>query len=202
MAEQQESSLDELWKEYEMAFQDFDDLTLSRWMSQTLGQLAGRVWRLSHPLMGAYRLAAQVAHKRQVWLQRLANFPVGYDAAPCCRAPMLPLLTRDVGKEGLLCPHCTHTLVEFDELPELLKPLLEDYTARYAPVHAVAHWDEERQKSAGDYDDAFELAAVKAEKLLACAGFDLAPRCLGFFPAVVWEDHDECLSVKPDDVRA
>ena len=28
-----------------------------RWLSQTLGQLAGKVWRLSHPLLGAYRLA-------------------------------------------------------------------------------------------------------------------------------------------------
>ncbi|MGO8765363.1 MAG: hypothetical protein ACLQSR_09570 [Limisphaerales bacterium] len=37
-----------------------------------LGQLEGKSWRLSHPLIGAYRLAAQLGHDRQIWQKRLA----------------------------------------------------------------------------------------------------------------------------------
>ena len=33
-----ESPLDQLWKEYSRAFEDFDNLTLARWLAQTLGQ--------------------------------------------------------------------------------------------------------------------------------------------------------------------
>src|ERR1041384_2829965 len=68
-----DSPLDLLWKEYSLVFREFDDLTLARWMAQTLGQFEGKAWRLSHPLMGAYRLAAQLAHERQIWLKRLAT---------------------------------------------------------------------------------------------------------------------------------
>lgn len=200
MATHRESPLDELWKEYGAVFRDFDDLTLARWMSQTLGQLEGRVWRLSHPLLGAYRLAAQVAHQRQVWLKRLTNPPSGYSPSECCRAPSLPLLTRDVRDCGLVCQHCNETLVSFEDLPPSLKEPLGEWAGRYEPVHAVAHWDEEKQKSAGNYDGAYEDAAQAAEKLLAHAGFDLAPRCLGFYPAIVWEDQDECLEVRPENV--
>src|ERR1044071_3082853 len=97
---------DRLWKEYSTVFRDFDDLTLARWMAQTLGQLEGRSWRLSHPLLGAYRLGAQVAHDRQTWLKRLIPVPSAYLEAPCCRAPLLPLLTRDVLEAGLICQNC------------------------------------------------------------------------------------------------
>lgn len=200
MATHRESPLDELWKEYGAVFRDFDDLTLGRWMSQTLGQLEGRAWRLSHPLLGAYRLAAQVAHQRQVWLKRLANAPASYYPAECCRAPGLPLLTRDVRECGLVCQHCNETLVPFSELPAALVQAFGDWADRYAPVHAVAHWDEEQQKGAGNYDSAFENAAQAAEKLIREAGFELAPRCLGFFPTIVWEDQDECLEVRPENV--
>src|SRR5438874_6820800 len=78
MAEMSESPLERLWSEYSEVFKDFDDLTLARWMSQTLSQFQGRTWRYSHPLLGAYRLAAQTAHDRQVWLKRLANAPSAY----------------------------------------------------------------------------------------------------------------------------
>src|SRR5215469_8659012 len=54
-----DSPLDALWKEYSLGFRDFDDLSLARWMAQTLGQFEGKAWRLSHPLLGAYRLACQ-----------------------------------------------------------------------------------------------------------------------------------------------
>ena len=102
MANDQDSPLDRLWQEYGEVFREFDDLTLARWMAQTLGQLQGRVWRQSHPLLGAYRLAAQLAHDRQIWLKRLVSAPHAYVESPCCRAPLLPLFTRDVVESGLV----------------------------------------------------------------------------------------------------
>jgi hypothetical protein len=201
MAPNADTPLDLLWNEYRLGFRDFDDLTLARWLAQTLGQLAGRTWRFSHPLLGAYRLAAQLAHERQVWLKRLVALPPAYSESPCCRAPMLPLLTRDVHDAGLICQHCNETLVPFEDIPAPLKTDLEDWAAQYAPVHAVAHWDDRQRKAAGDYDHAYEGAAEQAERLLAQAGGLLAPRLLEFYPAAVWEDQDECLEVKPEDVR-
>src|SRR5882724_971729 len=53
-----DSPLDQLWNEYSQVFREFDDLTLARWLAQTLGQLGGKAWRLSHPLLRAYALAA------------------------------------------------------------------------------------------------------------------------------------------------
>ena len=52
MAFESDSPLDSLWKEYGRAFQAWDDLTLGRWLAQTLGQIEGRAWRISHPLLG------------------------------------------------------------------------------------------------------------------------------------------------------
>lgn len=200
MATDAESPLDLLWKEYGRVFHDFDDLTLARWLAQTLGQLEGKAWRLSHPLLGAYRLAAQLAHQRQIWFKRLATPPQAYAEAECCRAPMLPLLTRDVLEAGLICQHCNETLIAFQDLPEMLQPRLKAWSEQYAPVHAVAHWDDRQRKNAGNYDRAYENAAQEAEQLLRKAGTSLAAALLEFYPAVVWEDQDECLEVRPEDV--
>lgn len=200
MSEMSDSPLELLWAEYSGVFRDFDDLTLARWMAQTLGQLQGRVWRFSHPLVGAYRLAAQVAHDRQVWLKRLATPPSAYVEAPCCRAPLLPLFTRDVVESGLLCQHCGETAVPLEELPSDLQLLVRTWAAEYAPVHAVAHWEDRQRKAAGDYDNAFERAASQAERLLAAAGRDILPKFLQQYPAVIWEDQDECLEVRPEDL--
>ena len=112
-----DAPLDQLWKEYSLVFKEFDDLTLARWLAQTLSQVQGKAWRLSHPLLGAYRLAAQLGHERQIWFKRLTNPPPAYAESPCCRAPMLPLVTRDVREAGLICQHCSETLVPFDEIP-------------------------------------------------------------------------------------
>jgi hypothetical protein len=200
MAANADSPLDLLWKEYGLVFRDFDDLTLARWMAQTLGQFEGKVWRLSHPLLGAYRLASQLGHERQVWFKRLATPPTAYSESACCRAPMLPLLTRDVCDTGLICQHCSETLVPFEDLPASLQADLTNWSAKYSPVHAVAHWDEAKQKISGEYDQAYQQAAEKAELLLAEAGRELAPKLLELYPAVVWEDQDECLEVRPEDV--
>jgi hypothetical protein len=200
MATEPDSPRDQLWKEYSLVFREFDDLTLARWLAQTLGQLAGKVWRGSHPLLSTYGLAAQIGHDRQVWFKRLATAPQAYLESGCCRAPTLPLLTRDVRETGLICQHCGDTLVPFDEIPEAVRPDLENWASQYAPVHVVAHWDDRQRKSAGNYDRAFEQAAKEAEALLSRAGGELAPRLLEFYPAIVWEDQDECLEIRPEDI--
>jgi len=200
MASDPEAPLDQLWKEYSLAFRDFDDLTLARWLAQTLGQLEGKVWRLSHPLLGAYRLAAQLGQEKHIWLKRLANPPPAYTESSCCRAPVLPLLTRDVRETGLVCQHCSETLVPFEEIAPGVRSQLENWAIEYAGVHGVAHWDDDQRKKAGDYDRAFEKAAEEAEALLARGGRELAPKLLEYYPAVVWEDQDDCLEVRPEDV--
>jgi hypothetical protein len=200
MADNPDSPLDILWNEYGNVFGDFDDLSLARWLAQTLGQFQGKAWRQSHPLFFAYRLAAQLANERQIWLKRLVAMPRAYLESPCCRAPMLPLLTRDVCETGLICQHCNETLVPFDEIPAGIQSELQAWSAQYAPVHAVAHWDDRQRKSAGDYDHAYENAADQAEQLLARAA-TLAAKLVDVYPAIVWEDQDECLEVRPEDVK-
>ncbi len=200
MSEHADAPLDKLWHEYGEVFRKTDDLTLARWMAQTLGQLQGRVWRNSHPLVGAYRLAAQVAHERQIWHKRLATSPRDYAESPCCRAPLLPFLTRDVTEQGLICQHCSGTAVPFDDIPVDLQKMFRNWADKYLPIHQVAHWDDRQQKRSGDYDKALEDAATEAERLLAAAGNKLAPALLEFYPAVLWEDQDECLDVRPEDI--
>ena len=202
MTDMPDSPLDRLWAEYSLVFRDFDDLTLARWCSQTLGQLEGRVWRLSHPLLGAFRLATQIAHERQIWLKRLATLPAAYPESPCCRSPLLPLFTRDVMESGLVCQHCSETAVAFDDLPADLRAAIKEWADAYAPVHAVAHWDDRQRKGARDYDQAYEDAAEDAEKLLAQAGSQILPKLAEIYPAVVWEDQDECLEVRPEDIQS
>jgi hypothetical protein len=200
VADETDSPLDVLWKEYGLAFRNFDDLTLARWLAQTLGQLAGGVWRLSHPLMGAYRLGAQVGHERGIWRKRLATPPAAYVDSPCCRAPVLPLLTRDLPESGLICQHCGETMTPFEEIPTELRHDLAGWASAYAVVHEVAHWDDRKRKGVRSYDNAYEEAARKAEGLLGQLGRDLAPRLLEHYPTVVWEDQDECLEVRPEDI--
>ncbi len=200
MGTEPETDLDQLWKEYRSVFEEFDDLSLARWLAQTLGQFAGRCWRTSHPLAGAYRLAAQAAHERQIWLKRLVTAPPAYVEAPCCRAPLLPLLTRDVPQSGLLCPHCDSTLVPLEDLPAELQTRLCKWGNQYAEVHAVAHWDERQQRGCGDYDAKLDDAAGHAATLLGEAGSRFGPELLELYPAVFWEDQDECLEVRPEDI--
>lgn len=201
MAHEPENALDALWGEYSQVFRGFDDLTLARWMAQTLGQLQARGWRLSHPLVAAYRLAAHVGHDRQIWLKRLVTSPASYPEAACCRAPLLPLLSRDVVDSGLVCLHCDSTAVPLDELPADIQALIRDWAEDYSPLHAVAHWDAQQQKRVANYDQAFEDAAMKVEQLLGAAGQQLVPKLLEVYPAVIWEDHDECLEVQPEDIE-
>ena len=195
-----ESPIDRLWKEYSLAFRDFDDITLARWLSQTLGQLEGRAWRFSHPLVGAYRLAAEFGHQRQIWLKRLANPPAAFSESPCCRAPLLPLFTRDILETGLICQHCGETAAPFDELPLDLQQSVKVWATQYDSIHAIAHWEEDKRREVPDYEKTLDDAATKAEKLLLFASRELLPEFLELYPAVIWEDQDECLEVRPEDI--
>jgi hypothetical protein len=196
-----DSPLERLWKEYGGEFSKLDDLSLARWMAQTLGQLQGSAWRLSHPLMGLYRLLGQLGHERGIWLKRLANAPGAYSEAPCCRAPLLPLFTRDILESGLICQHCSETAVPFDELPGELQVAIRPWAEAYTTVHEVAHWDDAQRGRCPAYDEEFERAAKQAETLLVQARTKLIPQLLDQFPAIVWEDHDECLEVRPEDLE-
>ena len=201
MADASDSPLEKLWAEYSLVFRDLDDMTLARWMAQTLGQLQGRAWRMSHPLLGTYRLAAQLAHDRQIWLKRLVHAPAAYHEAPCCRAPLLPLLTRDVLESGLVCQHCTGTGVAFEDFPAEIQGPIKQWAEEYASIHAVAHWDDRQRKGVADYDRAFENAAKECERLLGVAGREILPKLLEHYPVVIWEDQDECLEVRPEDIE-
>lgn len=196
-----ETSQDGLFKEYSAVFEEFDDLTLARWLAQTLGQFRGRVWRFSHPLVGAYRLAAEIGHRRQIWLKRLASVPQSFSDATCCRSPVLPLFSRDILQSGLICQHCSEMLTSFEDLPADLQPSVKKWADDYAPVHGVAHWEDHVRRSAKDYEQDCEDAAEQAEKLLTMAAKQLLPPFLEHYPAIIWEDQDECLEVRPEDIE-
>ena len=200
MANHAESSLDRLWEEYRQVFVEFDDIRLARWLAQTLSQFHGRIWRLSHPLIGAYRLAAQLGHERQIWLKRLAVIPANYPEADCCRAPVLPLLTRDVLEAGLICLHCNSTMVPEEEIPEELRSLIRPWAEAYSAVHAVAHQDPNKRLQEAEVASALETAAREAERLLGQVRQRILPAFLDYYPAVIWEDQDECLEVRPEDI--
>ena len=194
-------TVERLWQDYARLFRGFDDLTLARWMAQTLSQLQGKLWRMSHPLVASYRLAAMVGHDRQIWHQRLVKPPIDFPTAECCRAPLLPMVTRDVLENGLICLHCNGTAVPLEDLEdESLREGLAQWAEDYSSIHGVAHWDETRRNNHANYEQAFEDAAQQSEQLLAYQGVELAPALVEFFPAVIWEDQDECLQVRPEDI--
>ena len=76
---------------------------------------------------------------------------------------------------------------------------MKTWVDEYAPIHAVAHWDDRQRKSVPDYDRAFGKPAKEAERLLGFAGREPAEVSRSF-PVIVWEDQDECLEVRPEDV--
>lgn len=200
MAEDDHQRLQELWEHYRASIQDYDDLTLARWIAQTLGQLKGKVWRLSHPLVGLHRLLASTAHQRAVRVGRLARVPEDFPVCPHCGAPLLPLVTRDSGVDGLICESCGGVAVTVEEMPEPLRGLLADWSQRYRPVHDVAHWEDAQRRQCPDYERAYQDAAEQAEQLLLELSGEILPQALEHYPAIVWEDHDECLDVRPDDI--
>ncbi|MDD5260261.1 MAG: hypothetical protein PHD76_00270 [Methylacidiphilales bacterium] len=196
-----EESLQRLWEEYRGGLRDFDDMSLARWAAQTLGQLKGRVWRLSHPLVGLHRLLAQETQRRSLRLRRLATAPAEYPEAPCCNAPLLPLVTRDVLHSGLICETCSRTAIAFGDIPGEFQTGLRNWAEQYDKVHAVAHWNENEKLACLNYEQSYNEAAEQAENLLSELASHILPPMLDVYPAMVWEDNDECLDVRPDDIE-
>ena len=194
-------SLQLLWEEYRRSLQNHDDLSLARWTAQTLGQLRGKAWRLSHPLIGLHRLLAQEVHHRSIRPGRLATIPAEYPSAPCCGAPLVPLVTREVLRNGLICEACSQTAIPFADLPEDVQSLLRPWNEEYDRVHAVAHWNEIEKSAYPNYEEMYNEAAGQAENLLNELATRVLPALLDHYPALVWEDHDECLDVRPDDIE-
>ena len=112
----------------------------------------------------------------------------------------VPVFTRDVINSGLLCQHCGGTAVEFLDIPKVMRPALQNWADEYAGIHAVAHYDEAQMSTVGNYDEAFEKAASNAEHLLALLATRVLPGLLEYYPALIWEDQDECLEVEPKDI--
>ena len=90
--------------------------------------------------------------------------------------------------------------MEFEDIPEKPREQIAEWADKYAPVHAVSHWDDAKQKRVSSYQEKLEDAAEEAEGLLATAGRTLAPALLESYPALIWEDQDECLEVRPEDI--
>jgi len=130
----------------------------------------------------------------------LVNVPHGYPVAECCGAPLLPYLTRDVGDHGLCCIHCNETAVPLAQLPADAAERLAAWSRNYAPVHEVAHWDEKRTRQP-DYERRLEEAAVRVEELLVQLAEEIVPSLIESLPAILWEDQDECLEVRPEDIE-
>jgi hypothetical protein len=103
-------------------------------------------------------------------------------------------------QSGLVCQHCSETLAPFEDLPAELQTAVKKWADEYAPVHAVAHWEDRLRKGVADYEQECDKAADQAEILLAAAGSKLVPKFLEIYPAVIWEDQDECLEVRPEDI--
>ena len=89
----------------------------------------------------------------------------------------------------------------FEDLPDDLKELSKAWSEEYGLIHEVAHWDDEKRKRCSDYEDEFERAAKGVEHLLATLPRVIMPHFAEAFPTIIWEDHDECLEVRPEDIE-
>ncbi len=201
MHEEDREALDRLWEEYRLIFDGFDDPSLARFMAQLLGQINGGIWRASHPICGLLRLAAHTCHQRGLRVGRHARVPEGYEAAACCGAPVLPLFTRDVLERGFICTFCDGTLMSLDDLPAEQKEVVGVWARQYAEVHDVAHWDERQRAATGDYEEVYNRAAQQGTEMWVELVDNILPTLVPeIFPAVIWEDQDECLDIRPEDL--
>ena len=188
-----------LWEEHTRALRSWDDLSLVRWLNQTLGQLYERCWRASHPLVIVYRLGATVAHQRDLWNRRTFSFHHHYQRTSCCGAPVIPFISFEVCSHGIYCSCCGEVLNTLDDLPSDLAMNFREWSKEYEVIHQVAHWTDAERKHCGDYDQALDHACEKALPMLARLGYQLAPSLLTLFSTMFWEDADHCLDVIPED---
>ncbi len=190
----------DLWQEHMRALKSWDDLSLARWLSQTLGQLHERCWRASHPLVVAYRLGATVAQQRDLWNRRTFSFNNHYQSTSCCGAPTIPFISFEVCTHGIYCSCCGEVLSTLEDMTEDIAPALRQWGKDYDAIHQVAHWNDNERKQCGDYDRALDKACERAIPMLSRLGYEIAPKVLRIFPAVFWEDADNCLDVIPEDI--
>lgn len=201
MQEEDREALERLWEEYRLFFDGFDDPTLARFVAQLLGQMNGGIWRASHPLAGVLRLGAHTCHQRGLRIGRHARVPEGYGEAMCCGAPAMPLLTREVRERGFICPFCDGTVLGLDDVPEAARMVVRGWAQQYEELHEVAHWDERRREASGNYEEVFNRAAQRGAEMWVDLVEHILPTLVPeVFPAVIWEDHDECLDIRPEDL--
>jgi hypothetical protein len=101
-----------------------------------------------------------------------------------------------------MCEHCGGTAVAFSELPDELRAPLKKWAKEYGTLHEIAHWSDEKKKATSDYQSRVEVAAKRAEQMLHSSATNFLPRLLEFYPTIIWEDQDECLDVRPEDIGA
>jgi hypothetical protein len=190
----------DLWQEHARTLRSWDDLSLARWLNQTLGQLYEHCWRASHPLVVAYRLGATVANQRDLWNRRTFSLNTNYPSASCCGAPTIPFISFEVCSHGLYCSCCGDILLTVEDLSPSLAVSFRKWGSSYERLHQVAHWTDEERRRCGDYDKALDQAADQASPLLARLGYQLSPKALSIYPAIFWEDADNCLDIIPEDV--
>jgi hypothetical protein len=129
------------------------------------------------------------------------SLPYDYHRASCCNAPFLPLVTRDIIEHGFLCEHCGGTGAELEDLPPRVARHLTQWAEQYSDLHEVAHWEEAHRLAIGNYEEVFEQTAMQAEAMLEALPVAILPPLLDTFPALVWEDHDECLDIRPEELE-
>jgi hypothetical protein len=201
MHDEERESAERLWEEYRSFLNGFDDPTLARWIAQIIGQLNGGIWRASHPLCGVFRLGAFTAHQRGLRPARHARIPEDFREAACCGAPMIPLFTRDIVERGFVCPFCDGTVMSLDELPEPSRAIVQGWAENYDRVHSVAHWDDRKKLSVRSFEEELEKAAEQASLLWVELVDQILPTLIPeIFPAIIWEDQDECLDIRPEDL--
>ena len=70
--------------------------------------------------------------------------------------------------------------------------MAEDYH-----IHGVAHWDETRVTITRITNKLLRMPLSKANNC-SLTKVRIGTGAGGVFPAVIWEDQDECLQVRPD----
>ena len=85
----------------------------------------------------------------------------------------------------------SHEVDSTEVLWQDYSPLFQGFDD-FVLVRWMARWGEWRRKSQDQYEHVFEQAAQKSEAQLSY--FDN-------FPLVIWDDQDECLQVRPEDIQ-
>ena len=202
MATNADAPLDLLWKEYSLGFRDFDDLTLATLAGpnarpacrQDLAAFASAARRLPPGRAVGPRAPdlAQAPGCDPARLLRIALLPRADVAVADARRARggldLPALQRDArpvrGNPRRACKAIWRT-----------GPRVTPRSTR-SPTGTIAS-----AKPPATTTTPTKPPPRKPNGCSREAGRQLAPRLLEFYPAAVWEDQDECLEVRPEDVR-